>query len=101
MQRLYAIAAVWMALALALFTIEASFAATINMAEKTIPQGQDPPGAENGEQQIPPRTDEEVIPPPPVGDEDIHTEAPNPNAGHPEEVIPPPAPNEEQSVPPR
>lgn len=65
-------------------------------------QGQDPAGADNGEQPIPPQAeDKEVIPPPPTGDEDIHTQAPNPEAGHEEEVIPPPAPDEEPSVKPR
>ena len=41
-----------------------------------------------------------VIPPPPIGDEDIHTQAPNPEAGHEEEVIPPPpsALDEESNV---
>jgi hypothetical protein len=44
-----------------------------------------------------------VIPPPPIGDEDIHTQAPNPEAGHEEEVIPspPPALDEESNVSPR
>ena len=44
-----------------------------------------------------------VIPPPPIGDEDIHTQAPNPEAGYEEEVIPPPPPalDEESSVSPR
>jgi hypothetical protein len=40
----------------------------------------------------------DVIPPPPIGDEDIYTEAPNPEAGHEEEAIPPPAPEEEQET---
>jgi hypothetical protein len=31
-----------------------------------------------------------VIPPPPIGDEDIYTQAPVSGAGHEEEVIPPP-----------
>jgi hypothetical protein len=30
-----------------------------------------------------------VIKPPEVGDKDIYTDVPNPDAGHPEEVIPP------------
>jgi hypothetical protein len=69
----------------------ASLAGPGGEPEKTVPQGQDPPGAENGKQQSPPTEDKEVIPPPPIGDEEIHTEAPNPKAGHEEEVIPPPA----------
>jgi hypothetical protein len=63
-----------------------SFAGATDQPEKTVPQGQDPPGADG--QQAPPSTDKEVIPPPPVGDEDIYTDAPNPQAGHEEEVIP-------------
>jgi hypothetical protein len=31
-----------------------------------------------------------VITPPDIGDEEIHTEVPNPEAGHEKEVIPPP-----------
>jgi hypothetical protein len=72
-----------------------------DMPEKTVPQGQDPPGADNGEQPIPPQAEhKEVIPPPPIGDEDIYTKAPNPDAGHEEEVIPPPAPDEDPSITP-
>jgi hypothetical protein len=67
--------------------------------EKTVPQGQDPPGAD-GQQQTPPTPDKEVIPPPAIGDEDIHTEVPNPGAGHEKEVIPPPAPGEAPSATP-
>ena len=40
--------------------------------EKTIPQGQDPPGADEEEQTTqPPAERQGVIKPPPVGDEDI------------------------------
>jgi hypothetical protein len=74
---------------------EASFAGPAHTPEKTVPQGQDPPGVDNGEQPMSPQSqDKEVIPPPPTGDEDIQTQAPNPEAGHEEEVIPPPAPDE-------
>ena len=81
----------------------ASFAGAAGEPEKTVPQGKDPPGADNGQQQSPPTEDKEVIPPPPIGDEDIHTEAPNPEAGHEEEVIPPPPPalDKESLVKPR
>jgi hypothetical protein len=72
---------------------EASFAAA-QQPEKTIPQGNDPPGADNGPP-LPPSENKEVIPPPPIGDEDIHIDVPNPDAGHPEEVIPPPPPSPE------
>ena len=38
----------------------------------------------------------------PIGDEDIHTQAPNPEAGHEEEIPPPPpALDEESNVSPR
>jgi len=72
-----------------------------NMPEKTIPQGNDPPGADNGQPILPPTDDQEVIPPPPTGDEEIYTQAPNPSAGHEEEVIPPPVPDGEPAVPPK
>jgi hypothetical protein len=43
-----------------------------------------------------------VITPPPVGDEDIYTQAPNPEAGHKKEVIPPPGtPGGDPNVEPR
>jgi hypothetical protein len=58
--------------------------------EKTVPQGQDPPGGDNGAPISPPAQDDGVITPPPIGDEDIHTAVPNPDAGHDQEVIPPP-----------
>jgi len=58
--------------------------------EKAVPQGQDPPGADDEEPAAPPARDDGVITPPPIGDEDIHTDVPNPDAGHDEEVIPPP-----------
>jgi hypothetical protein len=103
MQRFYATATLWATLALVVSSaFEASFAGATDTPEKTVPQGQDPPGADNGEQSIPPLAeDKEVIPPPPIGDEGIYTDAPNPEAGHEEEVIPPPAPGEEPSVKPR
>jgi hypothetical protein len=100
MRRFYA-TAVWATLTLvAPSGFEASLAGATDTPEKTVPQGQDPPGADNGEQQSTPQVEHEVIPPPPIGDEDIYTEAPNPDAGHEEEVIPPPASDEEPSVTP-
>ena len=99
----YATVILWTTLALVTSSsFEASFAGATTTPEKIVPQGQQPPGADNGEQPMPPQAeDKEVIPPPPIGDEDIHTQAPNPEAGHEEEVIPPPAPGEEPSVKPR
>jgi hypothetical protein len=81
---------------------ETSFAGASDQPKKTIPQGQDPLGADSA-QQLPPAKDGEVIPPPPIGDEDIYTDAPNPDAGHEEEVIPPSRspPGDESSVRPR
>ncbi|HYJ59560.1 MAG TPA: hypothetical protein VEW64_09490 [Methyloceanibacter sp.] len=59
--------------------------------EQTAPQGEDPPGPDNGAPQTtPPAEHKGVIPPPDIGDEGIHTDVPDPNAGHDEEVIPPP-----------
>jgi hypothetical protein len=58
--------------------------------EKTVPQGEDPPGVDD-EQPTAPLTEQNgVIKPPPIGDEEIHTDVPNPDAGHDKEVIPPP-----------
>jgi len=67
-----------------------SFAQAQGSGEKTVPQGQDPPGGDTEQPAAPLKEDDGVITPPPIGDEDIHTEVPNPNAGHKEEVIPPP-----------
>ena len=58
--------------------------------EQAVPQGEDPPGADNGAAELPPPGEGGVIPPPDIGDEGIHTDVPNPGAGHEEEVIPPP-----------
>lgn len=94
-------AILWATLALITPTaFEASFAGATDTPETTVPQGQDPPGADNGEQLSPPPDGEEVIPPPPIGDEDIYTQAPNPEAGHDKEVIPPPAPDGEPNATP-
>jgi hypothetical protein len=105
MSRFYAIA-VFSAM-FALFTVwpDQASASPIasDTAEKTAPQGTDPPSAEKGEQPTPPLIqDKGVIQPPPTGDEEIYTDAPNPHAGHEEEVIPPPGtPGGDPSVEPR
>jgi hypothetical protein len=73
MRRLYATAALLATLALmAPSGFEASFAGANDAPEKTVPQGQDPPGADNGQQQSPLAEHKEVIPPPPTGDEPKH-----------------------------
>ena len=79
MPRFYATVTLWAALSLIVpSAFEASFAGATDQPEKSIPQGQDPPGADNAEQLTPaPPDGEEVIPPPPIGDEDIHIQAPN------------------------
>lgn len=60
--------------------------------EQTVPQGEDPPGSDNGApENVTPGEHKGVISPPDIGDEGIHTDVPNPEAGHEEEVIPPPA----------
>ena len=66
MRRSYATVALWATLALvASSAFEASFAGATATPEKTVPQGQDPPGADDGEQQmLPPAEHTEVIPPP-------------------------------------
>jgi len=106
MRRFYATAILWVTLTLLATCLSPDrvFAASLTGAtdtpEKTVPQGNDPPGADNGEQMLPPTDHKEVIPPPRIGDEDIYIDAPNPSAGHEEEVIPPPAPDEDPSVTP-
>jgi hypothetical protein len=67
----------------------------------TVPQGNDPPGPDE-EQSAPPVEHKGVITPPPVGDKDIYTKVPNPEAGHEKEVIPPPGtPGGDPNVEPR
>jgi hypothetical protein len=99
MQRLYATAALFMALALITPQDRQAVAASPDATptpEQTVPQGNDAPGADNGEQSTPHKG---VITPPKTGDEGIYTQAPNPNAGTKEEVIPPPG--EHPNVEPR
>ena len=48
------------------------------------------PGANSGRQLPPSAEHKGVIPPPPIGDDGIYTDAPSPEAGHKKEVIPPP-----------
>ena len=82
------------------FGPELAFAASRARAQETIPQGQSPP--DERQQAPPPIEHKGVIPPPPVGDEDIYTDVPNPEAGHEKEVIPPPgAPGGDPNVEPR
>jgi hypothetical protein len=76
--------------ALSLLAPNGIAAATAAETEQTAPQGEDPPGADNGAPELPPPGEKGVIPPPDIGDEGIHTEVPDPGAGHEEEVIPPP-----------
>jgi Protein of unknown function, DUF488 len=75
---------------------------TRETVEKTIPQGEDPPGTDEEQQTAPPAEHKGVIPPPPMGDEGIYTKVPNPEAGHDKEVIPPPgSPGENPNIEPR
>ena len=54
MQRFYATATLWATLALiASSAFQTSFAGATDTPEKTVPQGQDPPGADNGMQPDP------------------------------------------------
>jgi hypothetical protein len=83
-------------------TFAASSGDTHDTVEKTIPQGNDPPGTEEQQGTAPPAEYKGVIPPPPVGDEGIYTKVPNPEAGHDKEVIPPPgSPGGDPNVEPR
>ena len=108
MPKFCATTAVWLALALVApcFDADLVFAASSTdeseAPEKAVPQGNDPRGADNGEALTPPLVEQNgVIKPPPIGDEDIHTQAPNPDAGHEEEVIPPPGTPGAPDAPPR
>ena len=75
---------------------------TREKVEKTIPQGEDPPGTDEEQQTTPPAEHRGVIPPPPMGDEGIYTKVSNPEAGHDKEVIPPPgSPGGNPNVEPR
>jgi hypothetical protein len=65
-------------------------AMTREIAEKTIPQGEDRPRANEEQRTAPPAPHKGMITPPPVGDEGIYTKVPNPGARHEKEVIPPP-----------
>jgi hypothetical protein len=47
-------ATVALGVTLAILQPDASLAGATGAPEKTVPQGQDPPGADNGEQQTPP-----------------------------------------------
>ena len=69
---------------------DASSARAEENVEQTVPQGEDPPGADGEQLTTPPAERNGVITPPPIGDEDIYTDVPNPDAGHDKEVIPPP-----------
>ena len=62
----------------------------IQVQEKAVPQGKDPPGNDNEDQSNPTTEQKGAIRPPQTGDLGIYTQAPNPNAGTKEEVIPPP-----------
>jgi len=98
MQRFYITAVVVAALSLVVAHSNQTFGASpdaIQVQEKAVPQGKDPPGNEDQ----PNSTTEHkgVIKPPQTGDQGIYTQAPNPNAGTKEEVIPPPgSPGSEQ-----
>jgi hypothetical protein len=82
--------------------LAASSGGAHDTVEKTIPQGNDPPGTDEEQRTAPPAEHKGVIPPPPVGDEGIYTKVPNPEAGHEKEVIPPPgSPGGDPNVEPR
>jgi len=93
MQKFYATAVMLTTLSLVVAHSNQTLAAPPNETqeqEKTVPQGNDPPGNDNDAQTNPTIKHQGVIKPPPTGDQGIYTQAPNPNAGTKEEVIPPP-----------
>lgn len=100
MPRFYVAAVVLTTLSLVIAQSNQTFAASPDAdqgQEKTVPQGNDPPGADNEDQSNPTTEHKGVITPPTTGDQGIYTQAPNPNAGTKEEVLPPPgSPGSEQ-----
>ena len=90
MSKLYTGALTAVAAAALLFGLDQACAATGTATQQQVaPQGKDAPGADDN-RQAPLAQQEGVIKPPPTGDEGIHTEVPNPNAGPREEISPPP-----------
>jgi hypothetical protein len=80
MPRFYASAAVWVTLTLLATCLSpdrvfaASPTGATDTPDKTVPQGNDPAGADNGDQPTPPLVPHKgAIEPPPIGDEDIYT----------------------------
>lgn len=83
---------------------------TPDAVEKAVPQGQDPPGADE-QDQAPSAKGENlseqldrnkgVITPPPTGDAEIYTDAPNPNPGTTPVIPPPGTPGGDQSIQPK
>ncbi|MGV1013378.1 MAG: hypothetical protein ACOYB4_00250 [Methyloceanibacter sp.] len=69
----------------------ATSAGAAGQPEMAAPQGsEDPPDVDNSlPEPLPPSEHKGVIQPPDIGDEDIYTEVPDPDAGHEKEVIPP------------
>src|SRR5262252_1248612 len=90
MSKLHTGALTAVAVAAFLFGLDQACAAAGNdTQQQAAPQGKDGPGADdNG--QAPLAQQDGVIKPPPTGDEGIHTEVPNPNAGPRDEISPPP-----------
>jgi hypothetical protein len=68
---------------------QACAAAGTDTQQQAAPQSKDAPGADDNRQALLAQQDG-VIKPPPTGDESIHTEVPNPNAGPRDEISPPP-----------
>lgn len=86
--------------AVALLTPFWAFPTTLAHSTEAMPAtGQGTTGLDNEDQTIPPAdAGPSVITPPPTGDEGIYKEAPNPEAGHEEEVVPPTDVPEEERV---
>jgi hypothetical protein len=106
MQRFYVIAVLLTTLSIVMaHSGNHTFAASpdAKQVEKTVPQGNDPPGSDNGDRPNTTTEHKGVIEPPQTGDQGIYTQVPNPSAGTKEEVIPPPGSpgSEHQNVEPR
>lgn len=78
----------WM-LAFLLFALGPVSSPVAGQPDTIVPQDESPPDVNDVPEPLPPSEHKGVIEPPDIGDEGIHTDVPDPDAGHEEEVIPP------------
>jgi hypothetical protein len=76
-------------LALFMFALGSVTSAGAGQPETPPPPSENQPDVNGVPEPRPPSEHKGVIEPPDIGDEGIHTDVPDPDAGHEEEVIPP------------